>query len=124
MTDHGSACLGVQRFGDLVGVPSWHYDPFFAQVVRRVFRDERFDVVALELPPTFAAELRWAADRWPEPVASLSAATFLPVVPGDSILEAYRQALASDVDVAFVDLDLVKPEPRRRAALPRPELLA
>jgi hypothetical protein len=66
--------------------------------------------VALELPPEMQPELAWAAGCWPGPVVSIgtttgrrAAATTLPLVPEDSILEAFRLVTARDTPVAFVD---------------------
>ena len=104
----------VRRFRNLVAVPSRHHDPVFGRAVHEVFAARVPDVVALELPPSFAAELAWGASCWPEPVASIGAqrtprkpgpANVLPFVPGDSILEGWRRASVHGVEIALIDID-------------------
>lgn len=95
----------AQRFGNLIGVASLHYEPVFAQEVRRVFTENPPDVIALELPPSATSELDWAAELWPHPVVSYSSPWFFPFIPGDSIVEAYRLARERGVTITFVDLD-------------------
>lgn len=109
----------ARRFRNLLGIPSYHHDPFFAQEVRRAFNAFQPTTVALELPACAEAELAWAATCWPAPVVSISDRTLLPFVPGDSIFEAYRAAREQDLDVHLIDLH-VDGDPPARDPVPIP----
>jgi len=100
----GSLSL-VQTFRNLLAMPSVHYQPAFAVAVAEVFARTPPAAVAIELAEEWSAEIEWGASCWPAPVASHAPAwgRFLPVVPGDSILEAYRLARESGVPVFLVD---------------------
>ena len=82
----------AERVGNLLGVPSCHFDPIFAREVRRAVTAFHPTAVAVELPPSAEDEVDWALSCWPSPVASLSGPTLFPFVPGDSIVEACRLA--------------------------------
>ncbi len=94
---------GAYSFENLVGIPSHHYDPIFAQVTSRAISAFSPSVVALELPPGVEAELDWAASCWPGPVVAASPTLLLPFIPGDSIFEAYRIARSRGIDVVLID---------------------
>jgi hypothetical protein len=111
----------TSRYRNLIGVPSYHFDPLYAQAVRLAFRDLRPAVVALELPVDVRGELSWSLSRWPEPVVALSDHTLFPFVPGDSILEGFRLAVAAEVPVELVDIDC---EPETTPEHARPSGLA
>ena len=102
---------GAFSVGNLIGVPSVHYDPHFAQVVDRALIVFKPTVVALELPDGLMDELEWASAVWPGPVTVASTDAFFPFVPGDSIFEAYRLATAASIAVVLVDLPAVGPPP-------------
>src|SRR5208283_5505010 len=57
---------------NLIGVPSYHYEPIFAKEVARAAASFRPTVIALELPAGVALELEWGLACWPGPVVSLS----------------------------------------------------
>ena len=114
----------VQRFRNLAGLPSYHYDAVFGRIVHELFASTRPAVVALELPASFRPALEWAASCWPTPVAALERGrearmgTVVPFVPGDSIFEAFRLASRAGIEVALVDTDVsVKGEQRRERTL-------
>jgi hypothetical protein len=100
-----AAQQAVRTFRNLVGVPSAHYDPHFAQAVRHAFVRFNPTVVALELPASTREELEWARACWPTPVVSYSGSSLFPFIPGDSMVEGYRQAMERGTPVALVDLD-------------------
>lgn len=114
----------VRRCRNLVAVPSYHDTTVFAVAVREVFRRAKPGGVAIELAEPWAEELEWGASGWPAPVASYSEAwrRFLPIVPGDSIVEAYRLARSAGVPVAFVDLAVARAVERPEAPCPDPNL--
>ena len=110
----GASSALVRRFQHLTAVPSFHYDGVFGWVVHEVFAASPPQVGALELPPEMQPELAWAATCWPAPVVSIAntrgpraAATTLPFVPGDSILEAFRLARAGGIPVVFGDRNVI-----------------
>ncbi|MEO5897297.1 MAG: hypothetical protein ABIS06_16525 [Vicinamibacterales bacterium] len=112
----------IRRFRNLKAVPSFHYDGIFGRVVHELFALAPPHAVALELPPEMQREMEWAAGCWPGPVVSIgtsngpgAAATTLPFVTGDSILEAFRLATARGIPIAFVDSH-VRTTQKERAA--------
>jgi hypothetical protein len=115
---------------NLAGVPSYHYEPIFAQDVARAIVKIRPNVIALELPPGLEGERRWAIRCWPGPVVALSRSAFFPFVPGDSILEGLRLANDLGIEIALIDawvpdhLRERTPEEQGRGelSLPGPEL--
>ncbi len=111
---------------NLIGVPSFHYEPIFAQEVTRAAAAFRPTVIALELPACVQSELEWGLACWPGPVVSLSRGTFFPFVPGDSIFEGYRIGRTSGIEIELVDvlvpeaLRASTSESRADSALPWP----
>ena len=65
----------VETHENLVAVPSYHYQPVFAQAVRAAMEEFRPDAVAVELAETLSAEMAWLAACWPAPVASVRSCT-------------------------------------------------
>ena len=104
LASSGSLSL-VQTFRNLLAVPSVHYQPAFAVAVAEVFARTPPAAIAIELAEEWSAEIEWGASCWPAPVASHAPAwgRFLPVVPGDSIVEAYRLAREAGIPVFLVD---------------------
>ncbi len=111
----------VQRFRNLTGLPSYHYDAVFGRIVHELFASTRPAVVALELPASFRPALEWAASCWPTPVAALergreaTMGMVVPFVPGDSIFEAFRLASQAGIEVALIDIDVSVAGERRPA---------
>lgn len=110
-------CL-IETCENLVGVPSYHYQPVFAQVVRAAIEKFRPDAVAVELPATIAGEMDWLVSCWPDLAVSVSKETFIPCVSGDSIIEAYRLARQKRLPAFCVDLDVADPIHRSKVNLP------
>lgn len=111
----------IRRWRNLIAVPSYHYHPVFAQAVAAAFRVHVIQAVALEVPDAAAKEMEWAHDCWPAPVASVTALTILPFLPGDSMLEGFRLARKHNVPVHFVDLFVQDAITRPGQPLPGPE---
>jgi hypothetical protein len=112
---------------NLIGIPSYHFDPTFARVAAKALTTFRPSVVALELPDGLINELEWAASCWPGPVVSASEKALFPFVPGDSIFETFRLARATRIPLVLVDLPAADPTVERtarqeRAILIGPEL--
>lgn len=89
----------------LRGIPSYHFEPTFAQRVQRALSEFAPDCVALEIPEAALPELLWAVEQWPLPCASISASAVFPFVPGDSILEAARVAAMQGITLKAVDIE-------------------
>jgi hypothetical protein len=111
----------VETFENVLAVPSYHYDPVFAAAVQTAFATFNPTAVALELPDDLTGEIAWALSCWPGPVCSVSSRHFVPFVPGDSILEAYRLARRHGVPVSLIDLRTDEPIQRREVAAPGAE---
>ena len=108
----------VEIYENLVAVPSHHYQPVFAQAVRAAMEKFQPDAVAVELADALKAEMDWLVSCWPAPVASVTEHEIFPCVPGDSIMEAYRQATARKIPTFCVDLDFFGEIKRSRVSLP------
>jgi hypothetical protein len=107
---------------NLVGIPSFHYEPLFARAVRQAIRQVRPEVIALELPEWLRGELDWALRCWPTAVGSITTDLIVPWIPGDSMLEAGRLAQQLGIRVHLVDLAEAEPSGERSVALlPGPE---
>ncbi|MBI2528767.1 MAG: hypothetical protein HYV93_22640 [Candidatus Rokubacteria bacterium] len=112
----------AERAGNLLGVPSCHFDPIFAREARRAVTAFHPTAVAVELRPSAEDEVDWALSCWPSPVASLSGPMLFPFVPGDSILEACRLARGARWPLYLVDLEVSAGARRERGlSLPGPE---
>lgn len=104
MSDPPDHVEGTFTAGRLIGVPSYHFDPLFAQVVARALVTFQPSIVAVEMPDGLFGELEWASMCWPGPVAAVSSGELFPFIPGDSIFEAFRLAVLQAIPVALVDL--------------------
>ena len=111
MSDSPSVVEGAFVAKNLIGIPSGHYDPIFAQVAARALATFKPSIVALELPDGLISELEWASACWPGPVVAASEGVLFPFVPGDSIFEAFRLARAARIPVALIDLAAAGPPP-------------
>lgn len=111
MADSPGLVEGAFVVGRLIGIPSAHYDPIFAQVVARALAHFKPSIVALELPDGLISELEWASTCWPGSVVAAAEGALFPFVPGDSIFEAFRLAMAARIPVALVDLPAAGPPP-------------
>lgn len=109
MSDISRFVEGAYVVDKLIGIPSKHYDPIFAQIATNAMAKFKPTVVALELPHSLLEELEWAASCWPCPVVSASQSKFFPFVPGDSIFEAFRAAKIAKIPVILVDLSTARP---------------
>lgn len=114
---------GAYAFDNLVGVPSYHWEPIFGRIAIAAVASFSPDVVALELPPDVEPELAWAASCWPGPVVSALAGVLFPFVPGDSIVETYRLARSRGIEVALVDQPLLEQSTDHDDLAVRPSLL-
>jgi hypothetical protein len=111
--------LYLEQFGPVHALPILHYRLEFAQLVRMAILQVRPDAVAIELPPTLEASFSRAVRRLPQiSLISYQAGaknssrqetgntTYLLVEPADPLAEAARQALALDLPLHFIDVDI------------------
>src|ERR1039458_7451247 len=109
MSDSPGVVEGAFVAGNLIGIPSRHYDPIFAQATARALAAFKPSIVALELPDGLINELEWASACWPGPVVAGSEGALFPFVPGDSIFETFRLARAAQIPVVLIDLPAAGP---------------
>jgi hypothetical protein len=94
----------VQRFENLVAIPSYHYHPVFAQELQGALATFKPTAIALEVSELWAEEFEWGVSCWPCPMVSFASHIFVPIVPGDSMVEACRLGRQAGVPIFFVDL--------------------
>ncbi len=100
----------ILQLENIVCVPVIHGRCAFAQEVRRVFLQDRYDCVAVELPGSLAASVQEAAEHLPLISAvvyreSVTGYCYVPIEPGEGIMEAIRLALRERIAIAFVDME-------------------
>lgn len=111
----------VEHHRNLSALPSFHYHPVFGRELGRILRRQPPSVIALEIGPNWAAEFQWGVSCWPCPTVSYAGYTFLPIVPGDSMVEACRLGMQARIPIEFVDLDVdAQPARPESPALPDP----
>jgi len=96
----------LTRFRNLSAIPSYHYHPVFGREVVRTIKTLKPAAIALEISEMWASEFEWGVSLWPSPVVSYANDSFLPVVPGDSMVEACRLAKEFRIPLFFVDFAL------------------
>jgi hypothetical protein len=96
----------LTRFRNLSAIPSYHYHPVFGREVVRTIKTLKPAAIALEISEMWASEFEWGVSLWPSPVVSYANDFFLPVVPGDSMVEACRLAKEFCIPLFFVDFAL------------------
>jgi hypothetical protein len=104
------------RFRNLLALPSHHYHPVFGREAIACIARFRPTAIALEITESWAAEFEWGIGLWPSPVVSYAGTSFLPVVAGDSMVEACRMGRAAGIPIFYIDRALADPIER-----PHPE---
>ncbi|PCJ62558.1 MAG: hypothetical protein COA79_03335 [Planctomycetota bacterium] len=93
-------------------IPSIHGRSVFAQEVRRKFLSEQYDCVAVELPLSVAPYVNQGVDRLPYISCFVYKEEksdnniYIPIDPGDSIIEAIRLARQEKVDLWYIDAEI------------------
>ncbi|HNX77222.1 MAG TPA: hypothetical protein PKM56_16190 [Candidatus Rifleibacterium sp.] len=96
-------------FGNIRAVPSYHYYPEFATIVRQQIGAFRPDMVAVEVPGIYEAAMVRAVSYLPEITALVTPKDeMFPITPEDSLVEAVRLALAKGIKIACVDLEITE----------------
>ncbi len=101
------------KFKNIYVIPTFHSRIEFARLVRRAYYNVFPDVIAVELPDNIRDEVIEGIERLP--FLSLIAyadslnpkkMNFVPIDPGDSIIEGIRTGLEFSVPVEFIDLSI------------------
>lgn len=109
------------RWRNFLVVPSFHSRLQFAVEVRRAFFHEPPDRLCVEIPEPFADAVVEAVRHLPNisvvayEAESMEGPRFIPVEPGDSIIETLRLGLELDVPVEFIDVPVPDYMPGRYA---------
>ncbi|HNS09860.1 MAG TPA: hypothetical protein PKN29_09185, partial [Candidatus Ozemobacteraceae bacterium] len=94
-------------FENIRAVPSYHYYPEFATIVRQQIEEFRPDIVAVEVPGIYESAMVRAVSYLPEITALITPKDeIFPITPEDSLVEAVRLALTKGIDIACVDLEI------------------
>ncbi|HNV71821.1 MAG TPA: hypothetical protein PKO06_19105, partial [Candidatus Ozemobacteraceae bacterium] len=89
-------------------VPSYHWEPWFAQQVRLQVDAFQPDLIAVEIPDLFENAVHEAVACLPEMTAVWTGSRHLiPISPEDSIVEALRLGKERGIPTACIDLETV-----------------
>ncbi|MFX1242337.1 MAG: hypothetical protein ACFFA7_13900 [Promethearchaeota archaeon] len=101
------------KFKNIFVIPTFHSRIEFAKLVRTALFKAFPDVIAVELPNNIQEEVIEAVDRLPylsligyADSLNPSKLNFIPIDPGDSIIEAIRIGLEHNIPIEFIDLSV------------------
>ena len=101
------------KYNNIYVIPTFHSRIEFARLVRRAYFNVFPDVIAVELPDNIREEVVEGIERLPFLSLIAYADTlnpkrmnFVPIDPGDSIIEGVRTGLEFNVPVEFIDLSI------------------
>ncbi len=99
------------KFDNIYCIPSVHGSIDFAQLVKEAFFDIEPDCIAVELPESIMSHVLKGVKQLPYlSVVSFSdnpnVYHYVPIHPGDSIIEAVRLAVEHQTELYFVDKDV------------------
>lgn len=93
---------------NIQAVPSYHFTPIYAHIVRTRMVRYTPDIVAVELPDNLGDTLETCISQLPELGAILTSShSTIPIAPEDSICEAIRSAYERGLSLHLVDLDVL-----------------
>ncbi|HTP64522.1 MAG TPA: hypothetical protein VMJ66_03945, partial [Geobacteraceae bacterium] len=115
--------IHLEQFGNIHALPVLHYKMEFAHLVRQAVRMLRPDCIAIELPSTLEGPFQRGVRRLPEisvltyeisaaallkgkPADEAPCTIYLLIEPADPLVEAARLALAEEIPLHLIDLDL------------------
>jgi hypothetical protein len=101
------------KYKNIYVIPSFHSRIEFAKLVKEAFYQVYPDLIAVELPINIYEEINEAVDRLPY-LSLIGYAdslkpkrlNFIPIDPGDSIIEAIRISHEHETDLEFVDFSV------------------
>jgi hypothetical protein len=101
------------RYKNLYVVPTFHSRIEFARLVRKAFIDGFPDLIAIELPDNIRDEVLEGVERLPflsliaySDTLNPEKMNFIPIDPGDSVMEGIRIGLEYNVPIEFIDLSV------------------
>lgn len=101
----------------------------FALEVRSRLRQTNYDCLAVPLPPSFAAAVEQGVEMLPQVSIALQAETaiepsfsFVPIDPCQGVIAAIREAMETDAERAYIDLEVAEYE-EQGMVLPDPYAL-
>ncbi|MBD3256288.1 MAG: hypothetical protein GF383_14415 [Candidatus Lokiarchaeota archaeon] len=101
------------KYQNIYVIPTFHSRIEFAKLVRKSFFKVYPDIIAVELPDNIREEVMEGIERLPflsliAYADSLDPKTlnFIPIDPGDSIIEAIRIGINYNIPVEFIDLSV------------------
>ncbi len=115
--------IHLEQFANVHALPVLHYRMEFAHLVRQAVRMVRPDCIAIELPSTLEKPFLRGIGRLPEisvltyevssaamlrgkPADDLPQTVYLLIEPADPLMEAARLAMAEEIPLHLIDLDL------------------
>lgn len=103
------------RFKNIYVIPTFHSRLEFAKLVRTAFFKVFPDVIAVELPSNVKEEILEAVERLPflsligyADTLNPEKLNFIPIDPGDSIIESIRIGLEYNTPLEFIDLSVTE----------------
>lgn len=102
----------IFQLGDhITCVPTIHGRCIFAQEVRRLFLQDSYQCLAVELPPSLRESVQEAVGYLPLITAvvyqeSAEEHCYVPIEPGEATMEAIRLGLQERLPVEFVDMEV------------------
>ncbi|MHA1490629.1 MAG: hypothetical protein ACTSRI_13355 [Promethearchaeota archaeon] len=101
------------KYKNIHVIPTFHSRIEFAKLVRTALFEVFPDVIAVELPDNVKNEVLEAIDRLPylsligyADTMNPTKLNFIPIDPGDSIIESIRLGLEFNVPIEFIDLSV------------------
>jgi len=101
------------KFRNIYVIPTFHSRIEFAKLVRTALFKVFPDVIAVELPNNIQDEIFEAVERLPflsligyADTLNPKSLSFIPIDPGDSIIEGIRIGLEHNIPIQFIDLSV------------------
>jgi len=104
--------MDLITYKNLVVIPSFHSKINFAREVRKVYFSEKPDAIAVELPESVKDKVIQGVKRLPKlsmvlfKDEVLNSYLFVPIEPGDSIIEGVRLSVENNVSCYFIDFQI------------------
>ena len=104
----------VLIYENLHAIPSFHSRVQFAIEVRKAVSELKPDVIAVELPESLKEKVIEGIKRLPYISVigyeqfSAKKMSYVPIDPGDSIIEAVRIGIENNIPIEFIDLDVTR----------------
>ncbi|HDZ19584.1 MAG TPA: conjugal transfer protein TraB, partial [archaeon] len=103
------------KFKNIYVIPTFHSRIEFAKLVRTAFFKVFPDLIAIELPSNVKEEILEAVERLPflsligyADTLNPEKLNYIPIDPGDSIIESIRIGLEYNTPIEFIDLSVTE----------------